>query len=130
MLKRLYMSLPEKTVSKERFELPTMQSTIEGKKTIIKNFSQAMKTISREEKQFYKYLTKETATAGTIEDGKLILSGKFYQDTISKLFTSYLKEYVLCHTCGKPDTQIIDKSGVKVMKCTACGAISPLKKLG
>ncbi len=130
MLKRLYMSLPEKTVSKDRFELPTMQSTIEGKKTIIKNFSQAMKTISRDEKQFYKYLTKETATAGTIEDGKLILSGKFYQDTITKLFASYLKEYVLCHACGKPDTQIIDKSGVKVMKCTACGAISPLKKLG
>lgn len=130
MLKRLYMSLPEKTVSKERFELPIMQSTVEGKKTIIKNFSQAMKTVARDEKQFYKYLTKETATAGTIEDGKLTLSGKFYQDNISKLFTGYLKEYVLCHTCGKPDTQIIDKSGVKVLKCTACGAISPLKKIG
>lgn len=130
MLQRAIMSLPEKSLTKERFELPTLQTIVEGKKTIIKNFSQAMKAISREERQFYKYLTKETATAGTIEEGKLVLSGKFFPDAINKLFANYLKEYVLCHVCGKPDTQIIDKSGIKVLKCTACGAISPLKKLG
>lgn len=130
MLKRAYVSLPERTQSKERFEMPLLDSSVQGKRTIVKNFGQAMKAVSRDERQLYKYITKETATSGTIEEGKLILSGKFFPDLINKLFTNYLKEYVLCHTCGKPDTQIIDKSGIKVLKCTACGAISPLKKLG
>jgi len=129
MLSRLYGSLPEKTTSKERFELPKLESNIQGKKTIIRNFSQALKSIKRDEKHFYKFLTRETATAATIEDGKLVLNGKFYPDNIGRLFDNYLKEYVLCHECGKPDTDIIDRNSVKVLKCTACGALSPIKRI-
>ncbi len=129
MLDRLYMSLPEKTVSKERFEIPQLEASQQGKKTIIRNFSQVFKALKRDEKHFYKYFTKETATAAVLAEGKLTMTGKFGQDTISKLFNSYVKEYVLCHECGKPDTQIVEQSGVKVLKCTACGAISAIKKI-
>jgi len=129
MLDRLYSSLPEKTTSTERFEMPELDAQIQGKKTIIKNFSQALKIIQRSERHFYKYLTKETATAATLEDGKLTLNGKFPSHSINKMFNSYLKEYVYCHECNKPDTQIIERSGIKVLKCTACGAISPLRKI-
>src|SRR3989344_3274949 len=130
MLNRLYMSLPERTVSKERFELPVLDSSVQGKKTIVRNFSQAIKAVKRDERHFYKYLTKETATAAAIEDGKLMMTGKFYPDQLNKLFTGYLKEYVLCHECKKPDTEIVERNGIKVLKCTACGALSPLKKIG
>ncbi|MAG18150.1 MAG: translation initiation factor IF-2 subunit beta [Candidatus Diapherotrites archaeon] len=129
MLTRLYGSLPEKSISKERFELPKLDSTVQGKKTIIKNFSQAIKSVKRDEKAFYKYITKETATAGVLADGKLTLTGKFWPEVLEKLFNNYLKEYVLCHECGKPDTEIAERSGVKMLKCTACGALSPLKKI-
>ena len=129
MLDRLYMMLPEKTASKERFELPAMDVGLQGKKTIIRNFSQALKVVGREEKQFYKYVTKETATAATIEEGKLVLNGKFFADNINRLWNNYLAEYVLCHECKRPDTQIIERNGVKVLKCTACGAISAIRKL-
>ena len=129
MLGRLYMSLPEKTVSKERFILPVLESSVQGKKTIIRNFSAALKAVKREEKQFYKYLTKETATAAAIEDGKLNMTGKFYGDQINKLFSNYLAEYVLCHECKKPDTEIVERSGIKLLKCTACGALNPIKKI-
>ena len=129
MLGRLYMSLPEKTVSKERFEMPVLDSSVQGKKTIIRNFSQAIKSVKRDEKHFYKYLTKETATAAAIEDGKLNMTGKFYPDQLGKLFIGYLKEYVLCHECHKPDTEIVERSGIKLLKCKACGALSPLKKI-
>ncbi len=129
MLGRLYMSLPEKTVSKERFELPVIDSSVQGKKTIIRNFSQALKALKRNEKHFYKYLTKETATAAAIEEGKLNMTGKFYPDQLNKLFTNYINEYVLCHECKKPDTEIVERSGIKLLKCTACGALSPLKKI-
>lgn len=129
MLDRLYMSLPNKGTSKERFELPKLESNVQGKKTVIKNFSQALKTVKRDEKHFYKYITKETATSAVIEGGKLIMNGKFYPDMLGKLFDNYLSEYVLCHECGKPDTEIVEQTGVKVLKCTACGALNPLKKI-
>ena|SRR3989338_9417659 len=129
MLDRLYMMLPEKTTSKERFEMPQLEASLQGKKTIIKNFSQALKTVGREERQFYKYVTKETATAATMEEGKLVLNGKFFSDNINRLWQNYLNEYVFCHECKKPDTQIIERNGVKVLKCTACGAISPIRKI-
>ncbi len=127
MLNRLYGSLPEKTTSKERFELPKLESNIQGKKTTIKNLSQALKSVKRSEKHFYKYFTKETATAATMDEGKLILNGKFYPDNIDRLWQTYLKEYVICGECRKPDTEIIDMSGVKSLKCTACGALRPVK---
>ena len=129
MLDRLYMMLPEKTASKERFEMPQLDLSVQGKKTIIRNFSQALKTVGRVEKQFYKYVTKETATAATIDEGKLILNGKFFAENLNRLWHNYLNEYVLCHECKKPDTQIIERRGVKVLKCTACGAISAIRKL-
>ena len=46
---------------------------------------------------------------------------------MDKLFTAYLKEYVMCQECNKPDTEIIDRNGVKMLKCTACGALRPVK---
>ena len=129
MLDRLYMMLPEKTASKERFEMPALDIGFQGKKTLIRNFSRALKAVGREERQFYKYVTKETATAATMDEGKLTLNGKFFADNINRLWNNYLNEYVLCHECKKPDTQIIERNGVKVLKCTACGAISAIRKL-
>ena len=68
MLARLYGSLPEKTVSKERFELPRLESNVQGKKTIIKNFTQALKSVKRDEKHFYKFVTNETASLSSTEN--------------------------------------------------------------
>ena len=129
MLNRPYSSLPEKSVSKERFEVPKLESRVQGKKTVISNFSSAVKGVQRDERQLYKFIAKETATAMSIEEGKLIMNGKFYPEMIDKMFSSYLKEYVFCHECKKPDTNIVENHGVKMLKCTACGALSALKKI-
>jgi len=129
MADRLYLSLPKGQTDKERFEMPRLESLIQGKKTFISNFSQALKTIGREERHFYKYITKETASGATIEKGTLVLNGKFGAVQLDKLFTNYVKTYVLCPECGKPDTKISEQQGVKIMKCEACGAMGPLRKL-
>ena len=129
MLDRLYLSLPKQALVKERFEVPKIDSLIQGKKTIIRNFGQIIKTINRKEKHLFKFITKETATAATISEGMLILNGKFSQQQISNLFENYIKEYLLCHECGKPDTHFTYQQGVKIMKCEACGAVSPVKRL-
>ena len=129
MLERAYSSLPKHALAKERFEMPSAESHIQGNKTIIKNFSQLVKAINRPEKHIFKFITKETATAATAGEGKLVLNGKFSNEQVNSLFKSYIEQFLLCHECKKPDTRIIEQQGVKVIKCDACGAISPLKRI-
>jgi translation initiation factor 2 subunit 2 len=48
---------------------------------------------------------------------------------MNQILEKYLKFFVLCSACKKPDTEIVVQNNVKILKCTACGAISPLPKL-
>lgn len=129
MLDRLYLSLPQQALSKERFVIPKMDSFLEGNKTIIRNFSSLVKLVRRTENEYYKFLTKEFAVPATISGERLILNGKFFGNQLQNAFENYVNQYVLCHECKKPDTHYIDQSGVKMLKCEACGAISAIKHL-
>ena len=129
LLDRIYMALPAKTLESTRFDLPTVESIIQGKQTIWKNFSKVAKDLKRDEKQVYKFVMKEISTASTIQNGTLVLNGIFNNFKLNQILTKYIKFFVLCVECKKPDTEIINQSNVKVLKCTACGAISPLPKL-
>ena len=130
MLDGLYKALPERTKKHERFEIPPVDSFVQGTKTIVKNFSALLKVISRNEKHFVKFLTKETATAASVdESGRLILNGKFYAQQVNDLVKSYVKQFLLCPECNRPDTKVVEKKGIKMLKCEACGAISAVKGL-
>ncbi len=129
MLDRAYMSLPKETLTKERFQMPAVDSMIQGTKTFVRNFDQIIKAIERPEEHVCKFITKEVATAVSVDKGKLVINGKFGMIQVSKIFDSYVSQYVLCHECGKPDTTIADEHGVKTLKCQACGARSPVRKL-
>lgn len=133
MLDRLYLSLPQQSLNKERFEMPRAESFIQGTKTTIKNFTGILKAVNRDNDQakrhLSKYLARETATAANIEENKLVLSGKFSENQVNDLLKSYIEQFVLCPVCKKPDTHVIEKQGVKILKCEACGAISSVKGL-
>lgn len=129
MLDRLYMSLPKQALSKERFELPKIESHIEGTKTIVTNFASIIKLIHRDEKHLMKFVSKESAVPSFVSGGRLILNGKFSQQQAEELIHSYIKQFVLCRECGKPDTKFTEMQGVKMMKCEACGALNPVKHL-
>ncbi|NCP71790.1 translation initiation factor IF-2 subunit beta [archaeon] len=129
LLDRLYMSLPTKTLENTRFELPTVDSIVQGKQTIWKNFSKCAKDLKREELQMYKFVMKEISTSSTIVNGTLVLNGIFNNQKMNQILDKYLKYFVLCSACKKPDTEIVVQNNVKILKCTACGAISPLPKL-
>ena len=130
MLDRLYKGLPERTKKHERFEMPQVESFIQGNKTIVKNFLAMLKAIHRDQKHLFKFLAKETATAASVdESGRLILNGKFYQEQVNDLMKNYVKQFVLCPECQRPDTKVVEKQGVKMLKCEACGAISAVKGL-
>jgi len=129
MVDRLYLSLPKQTLSKERFEMPKAESFIQGNKTFVKNFSAIMKLINRPEKHVLKYFSKETATSVSVDAGRMVLNRKFQEPQIQKLFENYINQFVLCPECKKPDTKVIEKHDVKMLKCEACGAISSVKGL-
>ncbi|MFH1588352.1 MAG: translation initiation factor IF-2 subunit beta [Candidatus Diapherotrites archaeon] len=129
LLSKAYLMLPNKEEETQRLEIPKADSFIQGTKTNVKNFGQIIKLINRPEKHFIKFLSKETATSVTYTDGKLIINGKFGSIQVNKLFDNYLKQYVYCPECKKPDTKFIEQSGIKVIKCEACGAVFPRKRV-
>jgi hypothetical protein len=46
---------------------------------------------------------------------------------INKKIEEYVKFYILCPICKRPDTKICDEAGVKIMICEACGAKNPVR---
>lgn len=128
MLDKAYKELPEGTTSSgERFEIPKVSGHIQGNKTIIVNYNQIVSAFHCDSNHFLKFLLKELATPGKMDGTRLELSRKLTSAFINSKIQQYANTFVLCKTCGKPDTTIIKKEGITYMKCTACGAQSPLK---
>lgn len=129
MLDRLYMLIPKEALMKERFEMMEPDSFIQGNKTIVKNFSAILKQLRREQPMMLKFLTKELATPASVDEGRLLLSTKLSRSQVMAAFQSFVKQYVLCGTCGKPDTHFEERQGIKVLKCEACGAYTAVRKM-
>ena len=127
MLDRAYLSIPKKALDHERFEIPRVESNIQGKKTFVKGVTALLKEMRRDKKHFLKFLTKETGTSVTESGANLLVNGKIGAIQLNKLIESYFKQFVLCTECKKPDTKILVQQGTKMMKCEACGAITPVK---
>ena len=59
-----------------RFVPPEPQVLYEGKRTILRNFSEMVDALRREPDHFSKYLVQEHGTAGNIEGRRLVLQGR------------------------------------------------------
>jgi len=106
----------------ERFEIPKVKGHVEGMKTIIINFSQICDILRRDKMHVAKYLFKELATPGIIENERLILNRKLTSVKINEKIAQYAKEFVICSECKKPDTELIKENRLLFMHCLACGA--------
>lgn len=128
MLDEAYGQIPLESLKKERFEMPRLQTMVQGNKTIIVNFSKTIKDIQRDEKHALKYFTSQAASAANIEGGRMILKGVFSQQELQGFLEDYIKRFVLCRECSRPDTKITEQKGVKILKCNACGAFTAIKE--
>ena len=126
LLKKAKAELPKAETKSERFEIPKVNSFIQGNKTIINNFSQICTTLRRDPQQLLKYLQRELATPAIIDGPRLILGRKLPDDEINRRVKQYCGDFVLCKECKKPDTQLIKEDRFLFMKCTACGAKQPV----
>jgi translation initiation factor 2 subunit 2 len=127
MLKRAREKLPEIVLTKERFEIPKVKGHLEGNKTVISNFLQIASIFNREIDHFLKYILKELAAPGKIANNILIIGTKVSSVKINEKIQAYAEEFVLCKSCGKPDTKLEKEEGFLYLKCTACGSRYPVK---
>jgi len=129
LLKKAYKEVKVVSKGSERFEIPKVQGEVSGKNTIITNITAIASYLRRPIEHLSKFLMKELATSGKIENDRLILNTKLNSSRVNEKIEQYAKEFVLCPECGKPDTEIITEKTIKLKHCLACGAKSPVKKI-
>lgn len=122
LLEDAYKKVKQIDTSSSRFEIPKVQGHFEGKKTILTNFFQLASHIRRNPEHFQKFMLKELAASGHKDGDRLILNIKVPSAKINLKVEQYVKEFVLCKECGKPDTELTKEDRFTFIKCLACGA--------
>ena len=122
LLEEAYKKVKQVETNGERFEIPKIEGHIEGKKTILTNFFQIASYLRRNPEHFQKFILKELATSGQIEGDRLVLNNKIPSAKINSRIEQYVKEFVLCRECGKPDTELKRENRFSFINCLACGA--------
>jgi translation initiation factor 2 subunit 2 len=128
LLKKAYSEVKVVSLDSSRFEMPKVQGQVSGKNTIITNITQISSHIRRPLDHLAKFLQKELAVSGKIENDRLILKTKLSSIKVNEKIQQYVKEFVICSECSKPDTEIVSEKGIKLKHCLACGAKSPIRK--
>jgi len=127
LLEEAYKKVKVIEKGSERFEIPKVEGQVAGKNTIITNIAQIASYLRRPLEHLAKFLQKELAVPGKIENERLILITKLSSQKVNDKIAIYAKEFVICPECQKPDTEIVVDKGIKVKHCLACGAKSPIK---
>ncbi len=129
LLERAEKILPQQTAATERFKLPAPRVEINGNRTFIKNLKEVAERCERKPEHLLKYLARELATSGLLEGHQAVYTGKFNQNLIRSKVSEYVKEFVRCPECKKPDTKLLKENRQLMMKCMACGARHPVRSL-
>ena len=131
LLNRLYERLPVRGSKASRFELPRLVIERVGTKTMIRNFKQLADVMRRDPRILMRYLLKELGTSGNYdeESGILVINAKVSAATLNNLIQRFVKTYVICPTCGAPDTRLERRGKTWVLVCEACGAEQPVPPL-
>ncbi|MFC1774861.1 translation initiation factor IF-2 subunit beta [Nanoarchaeota archaeon] len=127
LLDRAKESMPEVVHEKERFEIPKVRGHIEGNKTILGNFSQIASHLHRPVEHFLKFVLRELGASGEIKSGSLLLKTKIPASRINEKIRKYAHQFVLCPSCGKPDTEMKKEGNFMFVRCHACGAKAQVK---
>ncbi|MFW5704860.1 MAG: translation initiation factor IF-2 subunit beta [Nanoarchaeota archaeon] len=120
LLEKAYEDLPTVLYKKERFEIPKVSGRIEKSRTIVTNFREIAKDLTRPENHFSRFFLKEVGVRGEITPrGELTLAAKFQPGILNRTVERYFENYVKCEHCSSPDTDLNLQEGVIV--CKACG---------
>jgi translation initiation factor 2 subunit 2 len=128
LLERAREGLEDVMQNAERFNPPVPEILHEGsKKTIIRNFSEIVDTLRRDENHLYKFLLQELGTAGSVNNRRLVLQGRVPERKINERIKSYIDTFVVCQECNRPDTSFLRVGRTLNLHCEACGAKRPIR---
>jgi len=129
LLEEAYKKIKPVESKTGRFEIPEVDSRIQGNKTIFANFNQITTYLRRKPQHLEKFLEKELAAPGKIEGDRLILTRKIPARKLQEKLQFYVERYVICKECSKPDTEIIKEGNFTFVHCLACGAKHSISKI-
>lgn len=129
LLEKAYEKLPKVETTEERFQTPVAEIMVQGNQTIIKNFSQICQSLRRSPKHLLKFLTKELASPGNFDQVRAIFQSRIPRIIIQRKLKSYVKGYVICKECKRPDTKLVREDRITFLKCEACGAKASVKPI-
>jgi len=129
LLKKARSQIPEVVSKRDRLELPGMIYSVIGMRTVIHNFKEIADALNRTPEHLLKFLTREMATAATMQDVRVIFQGKFSRETFQRLIKRYLNQFVVCPVCKRPDTKMVKEKRLSFLKCDACGARSSVRQI-
>ena len=112
-----------------RLEVPESRVEIQGNRTFIVNFVDITNNIRRDPKHLAKYLFRELAKPGHTDGNRLVLQGKVIKNLIDTKIEKYIKEFVYCSECNRPDTHFEKEGRITFLKCEACGAKHVLRRI-
>ena len=126
LLDRAYSNLPKSVGTGERFEIPRVVGIRMGRRTIIQNFGDISSKFNRDPHHLLKFLSKELATAASLDGTRAIFQGRFDVATVTRLLNIYAKRFVVCPICSRPDTKVEKEGRYLFLRCEACGARSSI----
>lgn len=126
LLERAYSNLPKTVGTGERFEIPKVVGIRMGRRTIVQNFVDISSVMNRDPHHLLKFLSRELATAASLDGSRAIFQGKFDVGTVTRLLNIYAQRYVICPICNRPDTKIEKEGRYLFLRCEACGAKSSI----
>ncbi len=127
LLENAYSKVKVVDSKSNRFDVPKVTGQVSGKNTIITNIGAIASYIRRPIEHLAKFLLRELAAPGMVENDRLVLKTRLNSQRVNEKVELYIKEFVLCPECKKPDTEIVAEKGIKFKHCLACGAKTPLK---
>jgi translation initiation factor 2 subunit 2 len=127
LLRRAHSLLPREVLEHKRFEIPKARSGTIGMRTYIVNVKDIADALNRDPQHLLRYLSREMATAGTLDGVRAIFQGKFRSDALDRLVQRYVEEFIVCPVCKRPDTKIVKERRFSFIVCEACGAKSSVR---
>ena len=124
LLDKAYSNLPKTVGTGERFEIPKVVGIRMGRRTIVQNFGDISGVLNRDPHHLLKFLSREMATAASLDGSRAIFQGKFDVGTVTRLLTIYAQRFVICPICNRPDTKMEKEERYLFLRCEACGARS------
>ncbi|KJE96680.1 eukaryotic translation initiation factor [Capsaspora owczarzaki ATCC 30864] len=109
---------------KRRFVMkPPQVLRIGAKKCALVNFVEICSLMRRTQDHVLLFILSELGTTGSMDgNNHLIVKGRFQQKQMETVLRHYIREYVTCHTCKSPETNLTKENRLSFLQCETCGS--------